>query len=282
MGRFLAVLSLLALASPLAAKDSLGVFGDWGAFRDPAVPRCYAIAAADYGVGLDAEGHALWLGATAQVFPGIDDSNANGLPDWWEAQHGLDPQDATDAAQDLSGDGLAASDAYLRGLDPTQDARIPAVLTTELVIYPAGTTAILPDTTDIDTPPEQIVYTLTGLPAGGTLSLRQANPDPAHPDRVLVPGAQFTHADVLRGRLVFDHDGSGKPPGALAFAVSRAAVQNCSTGSASSARRDTSSRPAIWTSPSWSSRTASARVSAPYLRGFRDRPTSSFAVHFSY
>lgn len=35
---------LIALAAPLAAKDSLGVFSDWGAFRDPTVPRCYAIA----------------------------------------------------------------------------------------------------------------------------------------------------------------------------------------------------------------------------------------------
>jgi hypothetical protein len=40
---------LLILASPLAAKDSLGVFDDWGAFRDPSVPRCYAIAEADKG-----------------------------------------------------------------------------------------------------------------------------------------------------------------------------------------------------------------------------------------
>jgi hypothetical protein len=46
MRRALAALALLALAAPLAARDSLGVFGDWGAFRDPAVPRCYAIAAA--------------------------------------------------------------------------------------------------------------------------------------------------------------------------------------------------------------------------------------------
>ena len=38
-------LLLLVLATPLAAKDSLGVFGGWGAFRDPSVPRCYAIAA---------------------------------------------------------------------------------------------------------------------------------------------------------------------------------------------------------------------------------------------
>lgn len=39
-------LSLIALAAPLAAKDSLGVFSDWAAFRDPKVPRCYAIAKA--------------------------------------------------------------------------------------------------------------------------------------------------------------------------------------------------------------------------------------------
>ena len=32
------------VASPLAAKDSLGVFSDWGAFRDDSPQRCYAIA----------------------------------------------------------------------------------------------------------------------------------------------------------------------------------------------------------------------------------------------
>jgi len=35
---------LALLAAPLAAKDSLGVFGEWAAFRDSSVPRCYAIA----------------------------------------------------------------------------------------------------------------------------------------------------------------------------------------------------------------------------------------------
>lgn len=45
--RLLLPLILLALAAPLAARDSLGVFGQWGAFRDPDVPRCYAIAAAE-------------------------------------------------------------------------------------------------------------------------------------------------------------------------------------------------------------------------------------------
>jgi hypothetical protein len=49
--RLLLPLTMLILAVPLAAKEgpreSLGVFDDWGAFSDPAVPRCYAITAAD-------------------------------------------------------------------------------------------------------------------------------------------------------------------------------------------------------------------------------------------
>ena len=47
MKKLAACIALAALAAPLAAKDSLGVFGQWGAFRDPSVPRCYAIAAAE-------------------------------------------------------------------------------------------------------------------------------------------------------------------------------------------------------------------------------------------
>jgi len=37
----------ILLATPALARDSLGVFGDWAAFRDPATPRCYAIAEPD-------------------------------------------------------------------------------------------------------------------------------------------------------------------------------------------------------------------------------------------
>ncbi|MEO9462729.1 MAG: invasion associated locus B family protein [Marinomonas sp.] len=34
------------LALPASAKDHLGVYNDWGAFRDKGIPRCYAIAKA--------------------------------------------------------------------------------------------------------------------------------------------------------------------------------------------------------------------------------------------
>ena len=47
VSRFAAALSLALLAAisaPLAARESLGVFSDWGAFRDADIPRCYAIS----------------------------------------------------------------------------------------------------------------------------------------------------------------------------------------------------------------------------------------------
>ncbi len=40
----LACAILAAVPGPVLARDALGVFESWGAFRDPAIPRCYAIA----------------------------------------------------------------------------------------------------------------------------------------------------------------------------------------------------------------------------------------------
>ncbi|QWC55878.1 hypothetical protein F7D01_01145 [Erythrobacter sp. 3-20A1M] len=39
-----AILALAALSAPAFARDTLGVFENWAAFRDPEAPRCYAIA----------------------------------------------------------------------------------------------------------------------------------------------------------------------------------------------------------------------------------------------
>jgi hypothetical protein len=44
---FASIAAAIMLCAPAIARDSLGVFDSWGAFRDPQVPRCYAIAAAE-------------------------------------------------------------------------------------------------------------------------------------------------------------------------------------------------------------------------------------------
>lgn len=51
MRRFALILSpflpFLVMAAPISAKDSLGVYSSWAAFRDAEAPRCYAIAKAN-------------------------------------------------------------------------------------------------------------------------------------------------------------------------------------------------------------------------------------------
>jgi hypothetical protein len=46
------------------------------------------------------------------------DSDSDGLPDEWETAHGLNPRDASDAAQDLNGDGYTNIEDFIYGLDP--------------------------------------------------------------------------------------------------------------------------------------------------------------------
>jgi len=46
------------------------------------------------------------------------DSDNDGIPDWWESQHGLDPDNADDAAEDTDGDGLSDLSEYMAGTAP--------------------------------------------------------------------------------------------------------------------------------------------------------------------
>ena len=51
MRKLLLLPALAALALPAVAKDSLGVYSSWAAFRDAKQPRCYAIAKPRSGSG---------------------------------------------------------------------------------------------------------------------------------------------------------------------------------------------------------------------------------------
>jgi hypothetical protein len=46
------------------------------------------------------------------------DSDRDGMSDDWEKQHGLNPEDASDAISDLNGDGYTNIEDFINGLDP--------------------------------------------------------------------------------------------------------------------------------------------------------------------
>lgn len=54
--------------------------------------------------------------------PYVDGDN-DGMPDAWEREHGLDPDDAADAGTDLNGDGYTNIEDFINGLDPRAPKR---------------------------------------------------------------------------------------------------------------------------------------------------------------
>ncbi len=47
------------------------------------------------------------------------DTDGDGMPDLWEKRYGLDPNDPSDAVQDMNGDGYTNIEKYINGIDPT-------------------------------------------------------------------------------------------------------------------------------------------------------------------
>ena len=74
----------------------------------------------------DAAGNTVTGSASITVI--VLDTDNDGLPDFYETENGLDPNDADDASGDLDGDGFTNLEEYEAGTDPTRD-ELPPELT---------------------------------------------------------------------------------------------------------------------------------------------------------
>ncbi len=76
-------------------------------------------------------GDFLWFAHMEDAIGGVSgmivrswvDSDGDGIPDDWEIQWGLNPQDPNDAAKDINGNGLSNWVEYQSALDPTDTTR---------------------------------------------------------------------------------------------------------------------------------------------------------------
>ncbi len=128
------------------------------------------------------------------------DADGDALPDWWEARHALDPQQP-DATSDADGDGVSNLAEYRASTDPTVPNDVPQIVSEEAMLVADGTSALVVDTRDSDTPPDALVHEVVTLSEPGALRLRR----PGQPERTLAPGDTFTLADSRSGALVWVH-----------------------------------------------------------------------------
>ncbi len=100
----------------------------------------------------------------------VNDSDEDGIPDEVELANGLDPQLASDAAEDLDGDGVSNLEEYLRGSNLSVDDVPPAITLASKFILPAtGRWTAVPDSataTDV----RDGVVAISVNPAGPFLS----------------------------------------------------------------------------------------------------------------
>ncbi len=62
-----------------------------------------------------------WGRVDALAALGLNDADGDGLPDWWELWHNLNPNDSSDAALDSDNDGVINLYEYLAGTDPRDE-----------------------------------------------------------------------------------------------------------------------------------------------------------------
>lgn len=80
------------------------------------------------------------------AFVPVTDEDEDGLPTWWEDRHGLNDDDASDAALDADSDGVVNLDEFFAGLDPLNEDSDSDTLLDGEELNTFGTNALSGDT----------------------------------------------------------------------------------------------------------------------------------------
>jgi len=125
-----------------------------------------------------------------------EDSDGDGLADWWEELFGLNPHLA-DADGDLDNDGWSNLVEFLKGSDPSKSNRDPQLVTSEILVPQNGEAGIYPQVLDSDSAPSDIQLTFSVASGGGFQLMKDG--------ALLTSGASVPLSDFKSGRLTLAH-----------------------------------------------------------------------------
>ncbi|MGI9242321.1 MAG: type I secretion C-terminal target domain-containing protein, partial [Verrucomicrobiales bacterium] len=121
-----------------------------------------------------------------------EDTDGDGMPDWWEEENDLNPNSEQDAESDVDGDGLNALAEFRLGSDPNVSNQAPILQKVPLLIPIGGMSGFYVKVIDTDSEPQDISLTIGGLLPGLVISSSSG---------ALAAGDTFTYAEVLAGEI---------------------------------------------------------------------------------
>ena len=113
---------LSASMGPISTQDANDAYPDVLARAGAILPRRDAVDRRIVEEVASGKGHILNSQAEVGGWPDLQtaaaplDSDGDGMPDEWERQHGLNPSDAADGAQDRDADGYTNVEDYRNGM----------------------------------------------------------------------------------------------------------------------------------------------------------------------
>ncbi len=166
----------------------------------PAVPLDVAQSLFQTSFDRRAQEHRLDLKVALQQ----QDRDADGMPDWWEDLHGLNPLDPSDATTDLDTDGINNLAEFRGATDPNVSNATPTVLTGSVLAPVGGVAGLFLPVVDANAPtPGALRFTVTS--ATGVS---------------VTPSGNFTYQDMLDGGVSVRLSGAATGTLVLALADS--------------------------------------------------------------
>ena len=144
-----------------------------------------------------------------QVTLDFVDSDGDGMPDWWETLHALNPNFAGDATLDGDQDSWNNRYEFLNGTNPRVSNDTPTVLTRTVTTPVGGRSGLYLSIYDANTLPGDLRVRLENAAAGFSL---------CEGARLLDVGDSFTYADILAGNIMLVAD-AGVEDASLAFSL---------------------------------------------------------------
>jgi hypothetical protein len=134
------------------------------------------------------------------------DTDSDGLPDFWEDQHGFNKYLAEDAQEDSDQDGWSNQQEFEKGTHPHMTNTIPGLSELSQTVYvsESGKSMLSIQITDSDTPPENINLSFNKTPSCGNLIFKgQASQESKN--YILEPDQVITAKHIQDGWLYYEH-----------------------------------------------------------------------------